>query len=167
MQSFFDHPEYEWRETLFVLFDEKSAPALTADSLGVLLAGPEPDTLAVERAKYAADGRLLHARCISQKTRCAVEVIYRAGQDVRRQTRAFYESIREILEPHEHRQWKRLLTLSACYELVYFELPEPLPAGERPTMYDPGSLLFLMEKITQFLGGTAVDPQSGMILEVD
>lgn len=179
MKTLFDNPEYEWRETLFVLFDGGKHPPLTYEQLQTLATEDPFSFLEITSPRYTPEGLLKRALFLSPETHSAVEIQYRQGRAVLEQSMAFYESTRAILDDDERRLWQKILHLSSCYELVYFEKPDlkskvaaPMPdvlpfEPEDMTFYDPGTLLFLMEKLTQRTCGAAVDPQSGMILEIE
>lgn len=173
MKTLFENPEYEWRETLFVLFDGEKHPPLTEAEMAALVAGAEFSFLEMAKVKAGPDGRPKSLVFLSPATGSAVEVHYRQGKTVLDQSRAFYQSVRGILDSDERRAWQKILPLASCYELVYFERPvseirlmEEFPEEpDEMDFYDPGTLLFLMEALTRRTRGVAVDPQSGMILE--
>ncbi len=174
MKTLFENPEYEWRETLFVLFDGRQHPPLTEAEKKSLVAEAEFSFLEVEKAKTAPDGQLKSLLFLSPETDSAVELQYREGRTVLEQSRAFYESIRAILDNEERQQWQKIMQLPSCYELIYFEKPtgeirlaEEFPDEDEMSFYDPGALLFLMENLARRTHGTAVDPQSGMILAME
>lgn len=173
MKTLFENPEYEWRETLFVFFDGEKHPPLSKTEMAALVADAKFSFLEMAKTKTAPDGRLKTLLFLSPETGSAVEVHCRQGKTVLDQSRAFYQSVRAILDSSERQAWKKILPLASCYELVYFEKPasetrlmEEFPEDhDDMDFYDPGTLLFLMEALTRHTRGVAVDPQSGMILE--
>lgn len=172
MKSFFENPDYEWRETLFVLFDRKTCPPVTRETVRRFFAETEFAFLEIKAAKESADGMLRRLLAVSPETRCGLELVFQEGDAVLEQTREFHRTIQETLDAYESRQWEKIFPLSACFELMYFEkIQKSLRiAGEtreEPLLYDPGTLLFVTEKLSQFTHGVVLDPQSGMILEID
>ena len=172
MKSFFENPEYEWRETLFVLFDRKTCPPVTRETVRRFFEETEFAFLEIKAAKESADGMLRRLLAVSPRTRCGLELVFQEGEAVLEQTRDFYGTIQQTLDAYESRQWEKVFPLGACFELIYFEnIAKPLRVAgetrEEPPLYDPGTLLFVTEKLSQFTGGVVLDPQSGMILEMD
>ncbi|MDO4549791.1 MAG: hypothetical protein Q4C96_00895 [Planctomycetia bacterium] len=172
MKSFFNNPEYEWRETFFIMFNEKKCSRLTSERISGMLKDSPYSSLEVKIFGAAAEGGFRRILFSSPLNKAVVEVYFHQGESVLRQSREFYDGLYAILDMSERLKWQEILNFTACYELVYFEyFVKPLKIAEEfsedDSNYDPGMLLFLLEKLTHHSHGVALDPQSGMILDVD
>lgn len=162
MSTFEDH-NYRWRETYFVLFDEKKRPKLpvAAKTIQALNKRYELKNLSADEHQ-----RIESLTVVSPEDYAALDICFTGGDEVREQAEALVadlkksagDSCAEIPE-------KKLLSYTGRFDVLHFErIAETSDDGE-DDMLDPSALLIVLEILAKLTGGVAVDPQSGTILD--
>ncbi|MDP6442383.1 MAG: hypothetical protein QGG36_28155 [Pirellulaceae bacterium] len=159
--SLFENPEYQWRETYFVLFPAAKRPSLesvrrTLDSLG---------DHQLESGRGGEDGEFESISILSPQDFAAMDITYLDGEDVIDHLPQVIEELEGLIEPEDQEKFARLIGFDARLDIFHFEqLVFDPDAGEDDGYLDPGSLLLVLEHLALLCDGVGVDPQSGTLL---
>ncbi len=162
--SMFDNDEYRWRETYFVLFDAARRPTLKA----------------MEKRLAALNSRYVLTNCRADKHGhfeslsvlapddfAALDISFLAGKEVREQSLALAKELQTDDSPDEESaKVKRFAQADGRFDVLHFEMLAGADSGEEieDEMFDPSTLLIVLEALVELTDGIAVDPQSGTIL---
>jgi hypothetical protein len=161
--SLFADSRYQWRETYFVLFDQKHRPK--ASDVERLLAELGPRMEIHELATNDA-GLLESMTVLSHADAAGMDISYVEGDEVKEQIielRQAWKSKRPDEKERPH--LARALHATARFDVYHFEEITDLPDEEDDGPLDPGTLLLVLNKLARLCHGEALDPQTGELLE--
>jgi hypothetical protein len=161
--SLFADSRYQWRETYFVLFQQKSRPR--ADDVKRLLGEVGPR---LEVHELAADdnGLLESMTVLSHADAAGMDITYIDGDEVKEQLVELKQSWKgNRVSDKQRAHQERALAANARFDIYHFEEITSLPDEEDDGPLDPGTLLLVLNKLARLCHGEALDPQTGELLE--
>jgi hypothetical protein len=161
--SLFENDQYRWRETYFVLFDEKRLP--TVADLQRLLT-QLGDRFELVEVREDEDQRFESLTLISPQDFAGMDITYDSGEDVALQVEELVKELaRSTLTSEDREKLKRLKKCQARFEIFHFEQAMGgFSESEEDEYLDPGGLLIVMQKLADHCDGIAIDPQSGAFM---
>ena len=151
--SLFEDSNYEYRETYFVLFDQKNLPA--AKDLFAAIKGLGSRYQIVESNED--EGLFESMSVVSQQDFSAMDIAYLEGEEVESQIVELQEQFKNAtMTKEETEKLAKLRNFNARFDIFHFERV----TGEPEDILDPGGLLIVLAKLTELCDGIAVDPQS-------
>ncbi len=161
--SLFENPEYQWRETFFVLFDESRRPP--ADEIKSALERLS-SKLEVTDLRADQDGRIESLTIYSPDDFAAMDVSCTTGDEVLEQVPELLKEVEPNIETDEEKSKFRQLTECTARLDVYHFQHQSSDAGEEfsEEFMDPGGLLVVLERLGEICNGVVVDPQSGGLM---
>jgi hypothetical protein len=161
--SLFANGNYRWRETYFVLFERAKLPSPRdmKQALGELGAGYE-----ITDESLAEDGCLEALTVISVDDFAAMDISLVTGEEVDEQIAQLQaeSSGWELTEP-EQAKLERLPQCNARFDIYHFQrVVDNGSEDEEEELMDPGSLLAVLDRLTQLCDGIGVDPQAGLFM---
>jgi hypothetical protein len=158
--SLFENDAYQWRETYFVLFEEKLRPKTKKVVKAVEELGQEYELADVRSDE---EGRCESFTLYSPRDYAAMDVSYVAGEEVTEQVEQLRKDLRSMpLTPEEQSKLKILPRCTARFDVYHFE--HVVGMEEEDEMLDPGSLLLVLERLAALCRGVAFDPQAGTVI---
>ncbi len=158
--SLFENDEYQWRETYFVLFEEKSRPKTERVVKAVQELGQEYELADVRSDE---EGWCESFTLYSPRDYAAMDVSYVSGEEVTEQVEQLRKDVRSMPLTREEQAKLRILPrCTARYDVYHFE--HVVDADDEDEMLDPGSLLLVLERLAALCHGVAFDPQAGTVL---
>lgn len=158
--STFDRNEFLWRETYFVLFPAARRPSL-AEVEQVLRS--LPGVLELEQARADEQGRFESITVRAPADFAAMDISFEAGESVVEQVANLQKELKRGTV--DVAKLAKLKECDARLDLMHFEqvsgAEEDDDFGE---MFDPASLLLVLEALVKLTGGVGVDPQSGTLV---
>jgi len=160
--SLFEDPEFQWRETYFILFAESQRPqaAVVREALQRL------DTrYQLSELRDDGEGHFESVTLKSPDDYAAMDISYMDGEEVAEQVQELLANVRrdKKSEPvFDDQQLARLKSSTARLDVLHFEHISAADIGEDEEEFlDPGSLLVVLERLKQICQGVVIDPQSG------
>ncbi len=164
-----DGEQLAWRETYFVLFQANDRPTLAQVEAAITDASSR---LAVSNLEANDDGQFVSAVVQAPEDSAAMEISYEAGELVVEQSTELAKRLRKQLDDE---QLARLLRADARLDVMHFErLAEGFEddaqiAGEDDEemfadVFDPASLITVVDALAKLTGGLAFDPADGDIM---
>lgn len=164
MSMFEDH-RYRWRETYFVLFRTTGRPKLK--KVEHLLTGLD-HRYQISNLRKGDDDAFESLTLISPDDYAGLDICYTEGDEVREQLDDLLKELRPSeLSAAGQQALKQLAECDARFDVLHFEQISVDEDFEDEEMLDPSSLLLVLTALAKLVGGVAVDPQSGIILEND
>jgi hypothetical protein len=161
--SLFENPEYHWRETFFVLFDEsRRPPAEEIKSALECLGG----NLEVTDLRADENGRIESLTIYAPDDFAAMDVSCTTGDEVAEQVPELLKEVEPNIETDEEKsKFRQLTECTARLDVFHFQ-HQSNDAGEEPSeeFMDPGGLLVVLERLGEICNGVVVDPQSGGLM---
>jgi len=161
--SLFADSRYQWRETYFVLFDQKHRPKSSDVERLLTELGPRMEI----HELAASDAGLLESMTVlSHADAAGMDITYVEGDEVKEQIielRQEWKSKRPDEKERPH--LARALNATARFDVYHFEEITDLPDEEDDGPLDPGTLLLVLNKLARLCHGEALDPQTGELLE--
>jgi len=157
--SLFDDPNYRWRDTFLVLFDDKQRPTIELAQSAIQQIGKfEMQNFSESESRYIESMTIT-----SSVDLIGLEILYVAGAEVVEETEALVLELAEdaLLLGNED-SLTQLSTANARFDILHFEkITENSnePSGDDELM-DPGSLLAVTAALAGLVNGVAVDPSS-------
>lgn len=156
--SLFENDRYQWRETYFVLFQQRQRP--TADKM-VSELEKLGSRYEIKHVRAGTEGEVESLTVYSPYDFAAMDITYLAGDEVTQQVEELYEEMKQAgLSDSENKQLVRLRDCDARFDVYHFE---ELTDDEEEFL-DPGALLIVLERLTKICQGVGVDPQSGALM---
>ncbi|MGY8732330.1 MAG: hypothetical protein ACKVK0_09330 [Pirellulales bacterium] len=157
--SLFDDPNYRWRDTFLVLFDDEQRPTIELALSAIQKIGKfEMQNLSESESRYIESMTIT-----SNVDLVGLEIFYVAGAEVVEETEALVLELTEdaLLLGNED-SLTQLSTANARFDILHFEqitenANEPSDDNE---LMDPGSLLAVTAALASLVNGVAVDPSS-------
>lgn len=162
--SLFEHDDYQWRETYFVLFEESRRPM--TDAL-VQAVDKEGEGFHVSDVRSDANGRVDSLTIRSPDDYAAMDISYVSGEEVTEQVAELSKEFAGALGSDEEKSaLSRLARCTARLDVYHFEqtVRSDLTNDEDSELMDPGALLTILERLAHLCDGVVVDPQSGILL---
>jgi hypothetical protein len=161
--SLFADSRYQWRETYFVLFDQKHRPKAAEVQAALAALGPRLEVTEVVENKA---GHLDSMTVLSHADAAGMDVTYVEGEEVKEQiTQLKQEWKGKKAAPKEKPHLERVLHATARFDVFHFEEVSYLPDEEDDGPLDPGTLLLVLNRLARLCHGEALDPQTGELLE--
>ena len=157
--SLFDDPNYRWRDTFLVLFDDKQRPTIELAQSAIQQIGKfEMQNFSESESRYIESMTIT-----SNVDLVGLEIFYVAGAEVVEETEALVLELTEdaLLLGNED-SLTQLSTANARFDILHFEkITENSnePSGD-DELLDPGSLLAVTAALAGLVNGVAVDPSS-------
>ncbi len=159
--SLFENEQYRWRETYFVLFQDKHRPSADMACKALEELGPR---FQVSKVQYDAQGRFEALMLLSPDDFAAMDITYVSGDDADDQVAELTQGvIVEQLTEEEKTKWDRLEDCDARFDVYHFERVDNAVEDD-DSLLDPGALLIVLQTLAGLCQGVGVDPQSGTIL---
>ena len=160
--SMFENDQYRWRETYFVVFESARRPKLTTvlKKLGAL-----NSRFAMANPAAGLQGLFESLTVLSPDDFAALDICYLAGEEVREQARELGKELRSPeCRKEDLAKLERLARCDGRFDVLHFEQLLDSPGDDPDDMFDPSTLLLVLEALAELTGGIAVDPQSGALL---
>ena len=94
-----------------------------------------------------------------------MDVSYVSGEEVQEQVVELVKELRSPdCRPEDLAKLERLKRLDGRFDVLHFEQMTDADEEEPDEMFDPSSLLILLDALVELTGGIAVDPQAGAML---
>jgi hypothetical protein len=159
--SLFENDQYRWRETYFVLFEEKNRPTAEDTVACLKKLGSRYEVTDVRRDDY---GRFESLTLLSPMDYAAMDITYLAGEDVTAHVEELQRELKTAsLTSAELAKLKRLPSCNARFDVYHFE--QIVSDGDDEDEFlDPGALLIVLERLAKLCHGVGIDPQSGAVM---
>jgi len=162
LMSLFENPEYQWRETFLVLFDEQQRPTAEQVEAAFTQIGKQFEQHNVRRTE---SGLLEAVTMISQTDYAGLDISYIDGEDVSDQIEELLTMIDiDDLMPGEDELVARIPLCNARFDILHFENIAGAIGEEEMDFMDPGAMLIVAQKLASVVDGIAVDPNSGTFI---
>ncbi|MFO7904846.1 MAG: hypothetical protein R6U98_19440 [Pirellulaceae bacterium] len=160
--SLFENDEYRWRDTYFVLFQEKDRPSPDATLQALESLGPH---YAVKDVRYDERGRLESFTLFSPDDFAAMDISCISGEEVIEQVDGFVKEM-SVDQPSEQEAQRidRLKRCNARFDVYHFEQVAIGNQDDDDGFFDPGALLLVLQCLASLCNGTGIDPQTGTIV---
>ncbi len=162
--SMFEDSRYRWRETYFVLFDEKKRPKLTTITKAVSALNKR---FQLTNLSADNDGRFDSLTLISPDDFAALDICYTGGDEVLEQGASLMDELKKAgSDSPPPVPWEQMRRYAGRFDVLHFEqISEEAENGsEEEEMLDPSALLVVLGVLARLTGGVAVDPQAGTFL---
>ena len=157
--SLFDDPNYRWRDTFLVLFDDEQRPPVALALAAIQKIGK----FEVRNSSESESQQIETITITSNVDLVGLEILYVAGAEVVEETETLVIELAEdaMLLGQEH-SLTQLSSANARFDILHFEKitensNEPRDDDE---LMDPGSLLAVTAALADLVSGVAVDPSS-------
>ena len=164
--SLFENPDYEWRETYFVLFDQAHLPS--ADRMQSVLQ-EMGSRIEISNLRKREEGGFESLTLVSPGDFAAMDITSTVGEEVREQLPELVEELRPNCETDEERQQlEKIVNCSARMDIYHFEQKNVAAGmsggGDEMEFMDPGGLLMVLDRIGELCQGVIVDPQTSTFM---
>ena len=161
--SLFEDSRYQWRETYFVLFDQKQRPKATDVQRLLTELGPRME---IKTITSNAAGLLESMTVLSHSDAAGMDITYLEGEEVKEQVQQLRQDWKgKAAGAKEKPRLERALHANARFDVYHFEEITDFPDEEDDGVLDPGTLLLVLNKLARLCQGEAFDPQTGELLE--
>lgn len=156
--SLFENNQYQYRETIFVLFRSENRPSVdkfkqALESLG--------NRYEIDSVCANADGNFESLTLKAPYDNAAMDITYVEGEDVVQQVEDLNEELRNAtLTGMEVKKLAALGECNARFDIYHFE--EIVDVEDE--VLDPGTLLIVQESLAKLTSGIGIDPQSGSLM---
>ena len=157
--SLFDDPNYRWRDTFLVLFDDEQRPTVEL----ALSAIQQIGKFEVRNSSASESQHIESITITSNVDLTGLEILYVAGAEVVEETEALVVELTEdAMLLGQENALVQLSAANARFDILHFEKitensNEPSDDDE---LMDPGSLLTVTAALADLVNGVAVDPSS-------
>ncbi len=157
--SLFDDPNYRWRDTFLVLFDDEQRPTIKLALSAIQQIGKFN-----VRNSSESESRLIESITITSSVDLVgLEILYVAGDEVVEEIEALVMELAEdaMLLGNED-SLTQLSAANARLDILHFEKITENSNGpsDDDELMDPGSLLAVTAALANLVSGVAVDPSS-------
>ena len=157
--SLFDDPNYRWRDTFLVLFDDEQRPTIKLALSAIQQIGKFK-----VRNSSESESRLIESITITSSVDLVgLEILYVAGDEVVEEIEALVMELAEdaMLLGNED-SLTQLSAANARFDILHFEKITENSNGpsDDDELMDPGSLLAVTAALANLVSGVAVDPSS-------
>ena len=157
--SLFDDPNYRWRDTFLVLFDEEQRP--TAEL--ALSAIQQIGKFEVRNSSESESQRVESITITSAVDLVGLEILYVAGAEVVEETESLViELAEDAMLLGLEASLTQLSAANARFDILHFEkiTENSNVTSDDDELMDPGSLLAVTAALSDLVSGVAVDPSS-------
>lgn len=159
--SLFENNLYSWRETFFVLFEEKNRPSTEATRQAILSIGGNYE---ISDLRESAADTFDAMTVISPDDCAAMDLTFISGEEVKEHVAELKEEFSNTgLTDEERTKLETLDQYNARFDVFHFEQLVDFSEEEDEFM-DPGTVLLVLEKLAALCQGVAIDPQSSSIM---
>ena len=163
----FEHSQYRWRETYFVLFDSGNQPTLQTveQALSALNGRYQLTNLSADE-----EARFESLTLLSPDDFAALDICYTSGAEVLEHGASLVEEMETAAcGSGEAAAFRHIKQCDARFDVLHFEqIPEFAEEDdEADEILDPSALLLVLGALAKLTGGIAIDPQAGTILSED
>ena len=157
--SLFDDPNYRWRDTFLVLFDDEQRPTVER----ALSAIQQIGRFEIRNSSESESQHIESVTITSSADLAGLEILYIAGAEVVEETEALViELAEDAMLLGQENSLTQLSAANARFDILHFEKitensNEPSADDE---LMDPGSLLAVTAALADLVNGVAVDPSS-------
>jgi hypothetical protein len=163
IMSTFENPHYRWRETYFVLFDEKKRPKTHALEKNIRSLNKRYE---INNATSDENGMIESLTVISPDDYAAMDICYTADDEIREQAEELVSDLKKFAgDTGAEIPEKKILAATGRFDVLHFERIGGEVDEEEDDMLDPGTLLIVLEALAKLTKGVAIDPQSGAIID--
>jgi len=160
--SLFENEEYQWRETFFVLFDSKKRPTAEQVKLTLARLGRHYELSDLNSDK---DELFVSLTLISPDDYAAMDIICVAGEEVVEQAAELAEEMKAAAPSEEElARIRQMCRCNARFDIYHFEQMVYWDEEDDEEVMDPGSLLIVLEGLTEICDGIGIDPQTGTLV---
>lgn len=161
--SLFEQGGYRWRDTYFVLCEERHRP--TGEAIREILQGLG-DRFEIGDVRCDGDGMFESLTMLCPMDYAGMDIIYNAGDDVVQQVEELVRELKHDATTRDEREkLRKIKNCTARFEIYHFEQIADVPPGEdEDDFLDPGGLLLVLGRLARFSHGVAIDPQSGAFM---
>jgi len=162
--SLFEHDEYRWRETYFVLFDQQNRP--TADQIVAALREVNENYDITDVRKTEAD-QIESMTVLSPDDYSGMDITFVSGEEVKEHTLEVVEEMLPMVVGDEKDRLRKLPEFDARLDVFHFEqlvFTSGVGEDELDEYMDPGALLVVLEKLAELTNGVGVDQESGTLI---
>ena len=161
--SLFENDQYTWRETFFILFEDKNRP--TGEQMRAALEELGP-RYQIENVTSNEDGLCESLTLYSPDDYAAMDITYVGGTEIEEQLEEAIKQVGSsplVEDPVAVKQ--RLTKCNARFDLFHFEqiVYESLDEDAEEFL-DPGALLVVLEQLAELCQGVGFDPASGTVM---
>lgn len=158
--STFDRGEYLWRETYFVLFPADRRPLLAEVER---LLRSLPGRLELEDPRADEQGRFESLTVRAPADFAAMDISFESGESVLEQVASLQKELKKATV--DVAKLAKLKDCDARLDLMHFEqVADSSEDDDFGEMFDPASLLLVLEALVKLTDGVGVDPQSGTLV---
>jgi hypothetical protein len=158
--SLFEDDQYRWRETYFVLFNQRRRPSAETVRLALSKLG---DRYVVGDVRLDEQGQLESLTVYSPSDFSAMDISYIQGEEVGMQVAELQQEMRAAtLTKDDLAKLARLPECNARFDIFHFE--QVVGDAGDDEFLDPGALLVVLEKLGELCQGVSVDPQTGSFM---
>ena len=164
----FENEHYRWRETYFVLFDDKKRPTLEKMRKALTSLSDR-----YQMANFTTDeqGLFESGTVLSPDDFAALDICYVGGDEVQEQVTQLAAEIElNMLEPDDKRKLRHIAHCTGRFDVLHFEQlsvqqnDDDDDDEEDGEMLDPSAMLIVLNVLAKLTEGIAVDPQSGTMM---
>ena len=162
--SLFADSRYQWRETYFVLFQQKHRPSAADAEKALAELG---DKIALVDVVADEDGLLESLTVLAHADSAGMDVIYVEGEEVQEQLVELRREWKgQMLASGDKTLLDRMMQCDARLDVFHFEelgdsfLDEESDEG----ILDPATLLLVLSRLAKLCHGISIDPQSGPLI---
>jgi hypothetical protein len=156
--SMFEDPDYEWRETYFILFESARRPSLAQAEKALSRLG---DRYQLANQRGDNNGRLGSLTVVAAQDCAAMDISYLEGEEVREQLQELRDQLKSAVSGAEERaKLVKALKSDARIDILHFERLDRSTDDDGEVMFDPAALFCVMEALIKLTRGVGVDPQS-------
>lgn len=156
--SLFENPQYQYRETYFVLFHSSDRPTVATVERALKELGSRYE---FDGVRTDDEGRFESATLESPYDFSAMDITYMEGEDVASQVTELNEQLKHAtLSGDELKKLAKLHDCDARFDIFHFERV----VSDEDEFLDPGALLIVLEKLTELCNGVGIDGQSNSIM---
>lgn len=161
--SLFADNRYQWRETYFVLFDQKNRPTAADARHAVNDLGARLEVMEVQTD---ANGLLESMTVLSHGDSSGMDISFVSGEEVGEQlVELRKEWLGQSFTADERAKSEQALRANARYDIFHFEeIGDGFLDDDDDAALDPGTLLLVLGKLSKLCHGSSIDPQSGTFL---
>jgi hypothetical protein len=161
--SLFADSRYQWRETYFVLFDQRRRPQAAAVKKSLDELAPR---IEVQELTAGKRGELESLTVLCHADAAGMDVTYVEGDEVKEQIAQIKQEARQRrMDAKEKPKWDRIFAANARFDVFHFEEISDFPDEEDDGPLDPGTLLLVLGRLARLCQGESLDPQTGELLE--
>jgi hypothetical protein len=161
--SLFADSRYQWRETYFVLFDNRRRPKAADVKKALDELAPR---IEVQELSAGKSGALESLTVLCHADAAGMDITYVEGDEVKEQiVQIKQDSKGRKIDPKEKPKWDRVMAANARFDVFHFEEVSDFPDEEDDGPLDPGTLLLVLGRLARLCHGESLDPQTGELLE--